>query len=42
MTEIKDRSMIETKDKWDLSLMYKTQKDFENELRNYKKLNIRI
>lgn len=32
MTEIKDRSMIETKDKWDLSLIYKTQKDFENEL----------
>lgn len=38
MTEIKDRSMIETKDKWDLSLIYKTQKDFENELEITKNL----
>lgn len=38
MTEIKDRSMIETKDKWDLSLIYKTQKDFENELEIAKNL----
>ena len=38
MTEIKDRSMIETKDKWDLSLIYKTEKDFENELEITKNL----
>lgn len=38
MTEIKDRSMIETKDKWDLSLIYKTQKDFEEELEITKNL----
>ena len=38
MTEIKDRSMIETKDKWDLLLIYKTQKDFENELEITKNL----
>ena len=38
MTEIKDRSMIETKDKWDLSLIYKTKKDFENELEITKNL----
>ena len=38
MTEIKDSSMIETKDKWDLSLIYKTQKDFENELEITKNL----
>lgn len=38
MTEIKDRSMIETKDKWDLSLIYKTQRDFENELEITKNL----
>jgi oligoendopeptidase F len=38
MTEIKDRSMIETKNKWDLSLIYKTQKDFENELEITKNL----
>jgi len=38
MTEIKDRSMIETKDKWDLSLIYKTQTDFENELEITKNL----
>lgn len=38
MTEIKDRSMIETKDKWNLSLIYKTQKDFENELEITKNL----
>lgn len=38
MIEIKDRSMIETKDKWDLSLIYKTQKDFENELEITKNL----
>ena len=38
MTEIKDRSMIETKDKWYLSLIYKTQKDFENELEITKNL----
>ena len=38
MTEIKDRSMIETKDKWDLSLIYKTQKDFEKELEITKNL----
>lgn len=38
MTEIKDRSMIETKDKWDLSLIYKPEKDFENELEITKNL----
>lgn len=38
MIEIKDRSMIETKDKWDLSLIYKTEKDFENELEITKNL----
>ena len=38
MTEIKDRSMIETKDKWNLSLIYKTEKDFENELEITKNL----
>ena len=38
MTEIKDRSMIETKDKWNLSLIYKTQKDFEEELEITKNL----
>ena len=38
MIEIKDRGMIETKEKWDLSLIYKTEKDFENELEITKNL----